>query len=349
MADQLPSLTDFVTALRRVPPWQFALEYLVIGLVVYWAVRFLQGTRGARVLKGVVVVLITLYLGVRILGGFFELSRLDVLFRQFLFYASFAVLIVFQPELRRALMRLGETRLFRGRAAATDEVDQTAEACATLSRRRIGALVAFERDVRLNGYAEEATRIDAEVSAPLISTIFYPNTPLHDLGVIVRDGRVAYAGVQFPLAESGDVPRELGSRHRAAVGLSTETDAVVVIVSEETGDVSVAERGNLHRKVGVERMREMLHELLGQSVPLSAKADAREAREQREERERKAAAAREAKEAARRAKRRAAQADEEPPLPVDPPTIIQEVKPVGGNSDTAHGVEVPAGRKGVQV
>ena len=358
MADPLPSLADFLTALQRVTWWRFALECLVIGAVVYWVIRFLQGTRGARVLQGVVVVLITLYLGVRILGGVFELDRLDVLFRQFLFYASFAVLIVFQPELRRALMRLGETRLFKGRSTATDEIEQLVEACATLSRRRVGALVALERDTRLGGYAENATPIDGAVTAPLLTTIFHPNTALHDLGVVIRDGRVAFAGVQFPLAESGDLPKELGSRHRAAVGLSQETDAIVVIVSEESGDMSIAERGTLHRKLGIDRLREMIHDLLGESVPMSVKAEAREAREERERREaaekEEAEAARRAKaaERAERAERRRRRDDEEPPIAVEPEPIlaerpgvpeIREVKPVGAG-DTGQYEPVGAAR-----
>ena len=274
LLDALPTLANLFTALGRVTWWRFAIEFVIIGAVVYWVIRFLQGTRGARVFKGIVVVLITLGLGARILGELLDLARLGVLFNQFLFYASFAILIVFQPELRRALMRLGETRLFRGRATIVDEISEFAEAAATLSRRRVGALVAFERDTGLSGFAEEATRIDAVVSAALLTTIFHPNTSLHDLGVVIRNGRIAYAGVQFPLAESGDLPKELGSRHRAAVGLSVETDAVVVIVSEETGDISIAERGKLHRKLGVERMTEMLGELMHQSIPVDVRAQA---------------------------------------------------------------------------
>ena len=273
MLDALPTLANLFTALGRVTWWRFMIEFMIIGAVVYWVIRFLQGTRGARVFKGIVVVLITLGLGARILGELLDLARLGVLFNQFLFYASFAILIVFQPELRRALMRLGETRLFRGRATIVDEISEFAEAAATLSRRRIGALVAFERDTGLSGFAEEATRIDAVVSSALLTTIFHPNTSLHDLGVVIRNGRIAYAGVQFPLAESGDLPKELGSRHRAAVGLSVETDAVVVIVSEETGDISIAERGKLHRKLGVERMTELLAEMMHQSIPVEVRAE----------------------------------------------------------------------------
>ncbi|MEL7239281.1 MAG: diadenylate cyclase CdaA [Planctomycetota bacterium] len=240
----LPSLRNFLTALSSVPLWQLALELIIIGAVVYWVIRFLQGTRGARLLKGVVLVLITLYLGVRVLEAFFDLARLSVLFDRFLFYASFAIIIVFQPELRRALMRLGETRLFSGQVSVTDEVAELLDACGVLSRRRVGALIAIEREATLGAYTEEATRLDAEVTSPLLQTIFHPNTALHDLGLIIGDGRITHAGVQFPLTESGELPKELGSRHRAAVGLSQETDAVVIVVSEETGDISVAERSS---------------------------------------------------------------------------------------------------------
>lgn len=271
MIDDIFDFNDFLTALRSLPLWQVLLELLVIGAVVYWVIRFLQGTRGARLLKGIIFLLITLYLGVRLLAAAgLDLSRLEVLFDRFLYFAAFAIIIVFQPELRRALMRLGETRLFRGIAQQTrNEVEEILDACATLSRRRVGALIALERDVGLGGFTEEATRIDGEVSSALLQTIFWPNTALHDLGVIISGNRVAWAGVQFPLAESGDLPRELGSRHRAAVGLSQETDAVVIVVSEETGDISIAERGQLLRKRTIEQLRDDLYEKMGQSVPLS--------------------------------------------------------------------------------
>ena len=259
---------NFLTALNSVPLWQVVLELLVIGAVIYWVIRFLQGTRGARLLKGIVFLLITLYLGVRLLGAVLDLSRLEILFNQFLVYAGFAIIVVFQPELRRALMRLGETRLFRGAVHTGDEIEQIVDACATLSRRRIGALIAIERDVALGGFTEEATRIDGEVSSALLQTIFYPNTALHDLGVLISGSKIAYAGVQFPLAESGDLPRELGSRHRAAVGLSQESDALVIVVSEETGDISLAERGQLYRRRTVEQLRQDLTQKMGQSVPV---------------------------------------------------------------------------------
>lgn len=264
MSDDLLNLSGFLRALHTYKWWQVAIELLLIGAVVIWVVGFLRGTRGARMLKGIAFVLIILYLIVRLLAAKFGLERIEFLYGKFLLFASFAVVVVFQPELRRALMRLGETRLFRGWSHQIDEeVEALLEVATFCSRRKIGALIAIEREVGLGGIAESGTRINADISAPLLNTIFFPNTELHDLGVVISQGRVAYAGVQFPLAESGDLERELGSRHRAAVGLSQESDAVVLVVSEETGDVSIAERGQLIRKLTPDGLRGLLLELLG--------------------------------------------------------------------------------------
>lgn len=259
-------LSGFVREVRTIPWWQVTIELMLIGLVVFWTIRFLRGTRGARLLKGIAVVLISLYIIVNLLGQEFDLKRIEFLYREFLYFAAFAITVVFQPELRRALMRLGETRLFRGWSQQFDEeIDALIESASFCSRRKIGSLVAIERDTPLTGMAEESkgTRINAEISAALLNTIFFPNTELHDLGVVISQGRIAYAGVQFPMAEGGDLERELGARHRAAVGLSQETDAVVLVVSEETGDISIAERGRLIRKLTTEGLRGLLAELLG--------------------------------------------------------------------------------------
>jgi diadenylate cyclase len=264
MLDQLLDLSGFLRALHAYHWWQVAIELLLIGLVVYWVLRFLRGTRGARMLKGIAFVLITLNVIVRLLSTRFGLDRIQFLYTRFLIFASFAVVVVFQPELRRALMRLGETRLFRGWSQQIDEeIAALVESAVFCSRRKIGALIAVEREVGLGGIAESGTRLAADLSADLLNTIFWPNSPLHDLGVVVSQGRIMYAGVQFPLAESGELERELGSRHRAAVGLSQETDAVIIVVSEETGDVSIAERGQLIRKLTPEGLRGLLMELLG--------------------------------------------------------------------------------------
>jgi diadenylate cyclase len=246
------------------PWWRIAIEMILIGMVVYGVVRFLRGTRGARLLKGIAVLLIFLYLIVQIVARYLLLYRIVYLYGLFLQYATFAVVIVFQPELRRAIMRLGETRLFRGFSSEiSEEINQLVQSANYLSRRKIGALIAIERETGLGGIAESGTRINADLSAALLNTIFFPHSVLHDLGVVISGGRIAYAGVQFPLAEEGTLERELGSRHRAAVGLSNETDAVVLVVSEQTGDVSIAERGVLLRKLTPDALRGILNELLG--------------------------------------------------------------------------------------
>ena len=250
--------------------WQVAIELVLIGAVVYWVVRFLHGTRGARLLRGIVLLLIALYLVVELLDPVMDIARIRTLYQSLLGGVGFAIAVAFQPELRRALMRLGETRLFRGMTAASDEqVDGLLEAAQFCSRRKIGMLVAVERDVGLGGVAESGTRLDADLTAELLETIFWPNSPLHDLGVIVTQGRISYAGVQFPLAESDELAKELGSRHRAAVGMSQESDAVLLVVSEETGDISVAERGVLYRRLTPDILREVLDDLLnrGRAAP----------------------------------------------------------------------------------
>src|SRR5688500_8516527 len=243
MDDDFFNFSAFLRALGSYRPLSVALELLIIGTVVFWVIRFLRGTRGARMLQGVAFVLISLYLIVSLVGGQLGLDRIEFLYGRLLYFAFFAIVVVFQPELRRALMRLGETRLFRSWSRqSTAEMEALVAAPTSRARRKIGALVAIEREVGLGGIAESGTRINGDLTASLIETIFWPNAPLHDLGVIVSQGKVAYAGVQFPLAESGELERELGSRHRAAVGLSQESDAVVLVVSEATGDVSIAER-----------------------------------------------------------------------------------------------------------
>jgi diadenylate cyclase len=246
--------------------WRTGIDLLVIGVVVYAVIRFLRGTRGAHMLRGIAFVLITLSALVKLVAGALNLTHLDFLYNKFLNFAFFAIVVVFQPELRRILLRLGETRLFRGWSDQLEqEVDELVEASNFLSRRKIGALIAIEKENSLSGLTENATKVNADLTAPLLNTIFWPNSPLHDLGVVISQGRVMYAGVQFPLAESGELEKELGSRHRAAVGLSQEYDAVVLVVSEETGDVSIAERGQLIRKLSPEGLRGLLTELLGGS------------------------------------------------------------------------------------
>src|SRR3954467_10877464 len=169
MDDGFLSFRSFWTAVRAYHWWRVGIELLLIGAAVFWVIRFLRGTRGARMLKGVAFVLISLYLIVSLVGKQFGLHRIEFLYRQFLIFASLATVVVFQPELRRALMRLGETRLFRSWSnQLSEEVDALVEAATFLSRRKIGALVAIEREVGLGGIAESGTRINGDLSAQLL-------------------------------------------------------------------------------------------------------------------------------------------------------------------------------------
>jgi diadenylate cyclase len=250
--------------------WTTLLQMLLIGTVIYSIIRFLRGTRGARLLRGIAMLLIVTFVFVQLLPDD-RFDGIKFLYGQLLSFAAIVIIVVFQPELRRAIMRLGETSLFRGWSRlVSEEVDQLVEAAVFLSRRKIGALIAIEREIGLGGIAENGTKLNAELCAALLNTIFWPNSPLHDLGVIISQGKIAYAGVQFPLAEEGTLERELGSRHRAAVGLSQESDAVVIVVSEETGDVSIAERGTLIRKLTPDALRGLLTELLGKSEVINS-------------------------------------------------------------------------------
>jgi diadenylate cyclase len=270
--DRLSILQTFETALRAAG-WRAAFEMLLIGAVVFMVLRFLEGTRGARLLKSMLVLLVGIYVVVRLLDDGLQAAAITFLYEKFLLIVSFAAVVVFQPELRRALMRVGETRLFRsGRRQIDHDIDQLVEAAVWCSKRRIGLLIAIEREVGLGGSLDNATRLNADLSASLLNTIFYPKSPLHDLGVIIGGGRVMYAGVQFPLAESGEIEKDLGSRHRAALGMSQESDAVVLVVSEETGDISIAEKGVLTRKLTPEAVREALGALLstGGYIPSQA-------------------------------------------------------------------------------
>ena len=240
-------------------PWAARIELLLIGAVVYTVLRFLQGTRGARLVRAVLIILAVSFAIVWLIAERFEFERINVLYPYFILGVFLVSLLAFQTELRRLLLRLGEGGwlhwLMKG---SVQPVDPIVTAVERLAKRKIGALIAVERTTEVGAVTDSGVRIDAKVSAELLETIFWPGTPLHDLGVIIRQGRIVAAGCQFPLAEFGEVERALGSRHRAAVGMSHEADAVVIVVSEETGSISVAVRGHLHKAVSSEGLRNAL-------------------------------------------------------------------------------------------
>lgn len=263
MNELLKAITTYVQRVQTYNPLVVIAQLLVIGMVVWAVLRFLRGTRGARLLKGAAVVLASVYLVIRLLPKSVEWKRIEFLYGNFLLFAFVATLVAFQPELRRALIRIGQARIFRGvRGEIEALVDTLVESAGYFSRNKIGALAAVERSVGLGALMQTGTPVDAELTASLLKTIFFPGSVLHDMGVILRDGRLAAAGCQFPLAESGDVDPSLGSRHRAALGLAQESDAVVLLVSEETGRISIACDGQLYIGLELENLREMLLGLL---------------------------------------------------------------------------------------
>lgn len=242
-------VSQVVQRLLEYRPWEVGIELVVLWCFVYVAYRFVRGTRAAGALKGLVVLLIVGTLGVRVVGDQL-FPRLSVLYDNFLGFAAIALVVTFQPELRRALIQLGETPFFR---ASTTEVKPVVEAitgaCEYLSRNKFGGILAIERSVGLRELIESGRAVNAEVSSDLLISIFWPNSPLHDMAVVISGRKIVAAGVQFPLAEPGDMPLQenLGTRHRAGVGLARVSDALVVIVSEETGAISLADGRELTR------------------------------------------------------------------------------------------------------
>lgn len=233
-------------------------ELVLIGFAINWCAGVLHGTRGTRLLRGLLIVLVVATLIVRVAADQLGWPRLELLYRYFIIGLAFIALVAFQPELRRALMRAGELGFLRRGKSMDKVIPALSEAAGYLSRNRFGALIAIQRDVGLANWAENGAMLNSEVSADLLKTIFFPNSALHDLGVIIRGNRIVAAGCQFPVAESGETDASLGSRHRAAVGLSQESDALVLIVSEETGTISIADNGKLTRYLALDDLEEEL-------------------------------------------------------------------------------------------
>ncbi len=259
--DLFPTLDVFLLRLRQSTYglWGVAVELLLISTVVYMALRFLQGTRGERLFKAFWLILFTSFLVVRLIADKLELDRLLFLYPYFVSAVVLTTLIAFQPEIRRGLIRMGDTRWFRSLSKDTERViEPVVLAVASLSQKKIGALIAIEREVGVGAITEAGVRLDARISTALLETIFWPGSALHDLGVVIRHSRIVAAACQFPIAESGELALSLGSRHRAALGMSHECDALIIVVSEETGTISVAEAGRLQRGLTAEGLRELL-------------------------------------------------------------------------------------------
>jgi diadenylate cyclase len=245
------------------PGWGDLIEILIVTALLYRILILIQRTRAMQILLGIML-LGLIYLGARLLD--FVLIR--YLLETFFQYGAIAALVVFQPELRGALARLGQTRMvgFLYREQGSQVVDEIVEATEHLVRAKIGAIIAVEQEVGLEEYAVTGSPIQAKVSKEMLTTIFTPYSPLHDGAVVISGDSIRAAGAILPLTQYSLPDRSLGTRHRAALGLSEETDAIVVVVSEETSRVSVAQRGRLEAGVDGPRLRQILSGALPEPV-----------------------------------------------------------------------------------
>lgn len=251
---------DYFNRVAHYEWWVVLVELLLIGLVIWWVVDFLEGTRGERLFRGVIFILVSGVLVLNLVVERLPFDRLQYLYRGFLIAVMIVAVAGFQPEIRRVLIQIGQPRIWAG---SSHQLSRTVEELVTtvteLSAARIGAIIVIERQVALGEFIETGVRLDARVTSDLLKTIFYPGTPLHDMAVVVRGDRLVAASVQLPLAEAGSVAGvELGSRHRAAVGITAGSDAMCLVVSEETGAISIARDGKLIRNVTESQVRSNL-------------------------------------------------------------------------------------------
>lgn len=255
----MPDLLQFIT-------WREITEILLISLVMFFILRFLRGTRALGILKGVVFLLATLYLVLQLSSRAYGLENVQNLIKVFLTGSLLMIIVVFQPELRRAFVRLGRNPLvqFFIRTKST-VIESVCRAVAFLASERSGALIVLTRQNGLLHLVDTGVRLDAEVSSQLLCTIFHPGAQLHDMAVIIHLGRVVAARCRLPLTENPAIARRKGTRHLAAVGVTEESDAVAVVVSEETGKVSVAVNGQLFEGLSATQLHEMLTSLLSEA------------------------------------------------------------------------------------
>jgi diadenylate cyclase len=235
------------------------LDILGVSLFVYGVLYFLRITKGIQILKGLILLAL-----IWALASFLDLKTVSTIFEKLWTVGLFSLVVIFQPEIRKALSRLGQaTKLTSSKPLEERVVERLVRACAFMSERQIGALIVIERNQNLEPLLEGCVTIDAVVSVELLITLFDPLTPLHDGAVVIRGDRIAYASCVLPLSKSSEIPKKYGTRHRAGLGISEESDAIAVMVSEETGEISVAVGGKFHRNLDQELLKSLLLKELG--------------------------------------------------------------------------------------
>ena len=233
------------------------IDIIIVAFFIYQLIRIAQGTRATELLKGILVIIL-----IKFLSTFFQLRTTEYIVDFIIQWSAIALIVIFQPEMRRGLQHIGRGSLFSIRKKSNPidvTIEEIAEAVQYMSRRHIGALISIEMDSSLSEYIKTGVLIDARISSEIIINTFIPNTPLHDGAMIVSDYAIASAASYLPLSESPAIPKKFGTRHRAAIGLSEETDAITIVVSEETGTISIAHRSNLMTDLTVEELRNYLN------------------------------------------------------------------------------------------
>ncbi|MHC4237344.1 MAG: diadenylate cyclase CdaA [Planctomycetota bacterium] len=249
-----------------------AAELLFIGLFVYAIITFLEGTRGERLFRGMIFVLVAGSLVLNLVVKTFDMSRIEYLYNGFLIAILIIAVTAFQPEIRRGLIRIGQARFFTSSPQQLSRsVEEIITAVSQMAAERTGSIIVIPQQVPLGEFIETGVRIDAKVTSELIRTIFNIKTVLHDMAMVIQADRIVAARVQLPLAEASSKFGRLGSRHRAAIGVTSSSDAVVIVVSEETGIVSVAMEGNLIRNVSESQLRRHLTTALVEATPVLEK------------------------------------------------------------------------------
>lgn len=252
------SLTDVLAALS----WRSILDITIITFIFYKAIILIRGTRAEQLVKGLAVLLLT-----TLVSGWLGLATVHWLLRQMMTVGLVAIPIVFQPELRRALETLGRGKIFTRASSLSGEIDfdemsdELLKAIRVLVKKKLGALIVLERQTGLSEFIETGIIIEGQVSAELLVNIFMERSPLHDGAMIIRQNRVAAAGCYLPLTENPNLSKELGTRHRAALGVTEHSDALAIVISEETGVISLANNGKLTRYLDEKTLTQMLHSL----------------------------------------------------------------------------------------
>ncbi len=242
--------------------WRGLFEIVLLSVGIYYGYLYFRGTRGAKVLTGLAIVFLTLTL----ISQLLNLAVIGWIIRSFSVFLAVALVVIFQPELRRGLAELGGHPIFSLTSEKRETVHDIAEAVTQLANKQFGALIAIERDTSIRVYEETGVILDSEFSIELMLTLFQPKSALHDGGVVVRNGRIAAAACIFPVSQRETLDRSLGLRHRAGLGITEESDAVAVIVSEETGAISICYRRRIERNFTPELFQKRLAELLLRSA-----------------------------------------------------------------------------------